>query len=488
MIREKISIIEFAVDEHLLGLDLSLGQRTLLKANYGLSLDSEELELYRECTGRQTPPDEPVQDLTAIIGRRGGKNSRIIASIAAYEAFCGGHEKYLAPGEEGVILIVSQVFRRARQTAFGLIRGAIFNSPMLSRSVVDDMAWELGLDNGLVIRCEPCSMRSIRGPAVPVALFDELGFWMSEGWNPDAEVERAVRPAMAQFPNWKLVKASTPWIKAGLLWEDYRDHYGVDLDRHLIWVAPTWIMNPTIPQKFLDREKMKDPDSFIREYGAEFTDTEGVWLPEASVRACVQEWDHLPPPGGGIPVYAVIDPAYKRDTFALALSWWDPRISRVVIGRVEGWKPPRQGEMSPGPILDAMMPTLEAYGCHLIFGDQYTAAPLREAFRDRGLGYEEYTFTASSKAEIYTTLKSLVINELIELPDHPQTIHELQSLRVSYSPGGNMRIAAPARAGMHDDFATVCALGAWLAYRGRMGSSLEGVFSSDVEPLCEEVT
>ncbi len=469
--RAHVDAVTFATDPQLLGLTLSPAQEVVIRAAYGLPIEGDLVSVYYEITGRLDwrTRTEPVHDLTVIGGRRGGKDSRIITAIAAYEAFCGGHEAHLAPGEEGVVLVVSQVIRRARQAAFSLIRGAIFNSPMLRKKVISDRAWDLGLDNGLVIRCEPCSFRSIRGSAVPVALFDEAAFWSYEGHNPDREVERAVRPAMAQFPGWKLVKVSTPWIRAGLLFEDYEKHYGADEDPHLVMQASTWILNPTIPQSFLDQERRKDPETFEREYGARFSDREALWLPHDSIEACRQEWTARSLPEYPRPrAVAVIDPAYKRDRFAAAIGWYekgkDEIPGRVVIGRLEGWTPPRGGELSLNAVLDQLCPILGQYDVRKVHGDQYTAAPVREALRARGFAFEEHPFSAPFKAEIYSDLKSLVIEERIDLPDHDRGISELKSLHVTHTPAGTMRIGAPERAGYHDDYATVIALAAHLVF------------------------
>ena len=47
---------------------------TFLRALFGLPLLDRELTLYRECTGRQTPPTAPATEGWLVCGRRAGKS------------------------------------------------------------------------------------------------------------------------------------------------------------------------------------------------------------------------------------------------------------------------------------------------------------------------------------------------------------------------------------------------------------------------------
>ncbi len=93
-----------------------------------------------------------------------------------------------------------------------------------------------------------------------------------------------------------------------------------------------------------------------------------------------------------------------------------------------------------------------------VHGDQYGAAPIGQAMRDVDLQLEEVTFTQQSKADIYGTLRSLIVERQIALPDHPQLLKELRQLEVELMPGGNARIGHPQRGNAHDDYADAVAL------------------------------
>ena len=71
-----------------------------LRALYGIPLkDDSQRQLLLKCTGRshETLPSHGFSTALFLTGRRSGK-SRIAATIGAYEALLGGHEKKLANG------------------------------------------------------------------------------------------------------------------------------------------------------------------------------------------------------------------------------------------------------------------------------------------------------------------------------------------------------------------------------------------------------
>src|SRR5437867_2991246 len=121
MILSAPSIIEFVTDPQLLGLHISPAQHCLLKSIYGLPLESEELDIWRECTGRGTyQTGQPFPEATIVAGARAGKDSRIAAPIVCYEALFGGHERHVARGERGMIPLVAQDARGAK-IAYGYV-------------------------------------------------------------------------------------------------------------------------------------------------------------------------------------------------------------------------------------------------------------------------------------------------------------------------------------------------------------------------------
>src|SRR5450759_21927 len=80
------------------------GWVALLAALFGLPLTDEQVAIYRQCTGRASPPNVPASEGWLICGVRAGK-SYVLALVAGYLATFPDYRKYLAPGERGTVLI-----------------------------------------------------------------------------------------------------------------------------------------------------------------------------------------------------------------------------------------------------------------------------------------------------------------------------------------------------------------------------------------------
>jgi hypothetical protein len=104
------------------------GWRTLLVAGMGEPLiDDAERETFTQLTGRAREPLQRIEELVAIVGRRGGK-SRASAVLAAYIG--GLCEHPLVPGERGVLLCIAPDQRQAG-IALGYCEAAFDASPIL---------------------------------------------------------------------------------------------------------------------------------------------------------------------------------------------------------------------------------------------------------------------------------------------------------------------------------------------------------------------
>ena len=69
-------------------------------------------------------------------------------------------------------------------------------------------------------------------------VLDELGYFRLEGQaDSDAEIQAAIRRGMLAFPSSRLVKISTPYMKSGVLYEDFRRGFGQDNPDLLVWRA-----------------------------------------------------------------------------------------------------------------------------------------------------------------------------------------------------------------------------------------------------------
>lgn len=451
------TIVEFVTESAFLGLSISPGQEALLRAIYGLPLAGDHLELYRRCTGRENAPAGPFGEATVLAGARAGKDSRIAAPIVCYEALFGGHEKHLSKGERGVIPLVAQD-QKATRVAFGYIKGYLMGSAVVS-SMLDGepLASEAPLINGINVSCFPSTLRSLRGWSIPAAVLDELAYFQMEGAaDSDVEIQASVRRGMISFLSPRLVKISTPYMRRGVLYDDFKRAFGVDDPDLLVWKAPSALMNPLLSDEAFERQRRLDPERFAREYEAEFDSDVDAFLPGAAIeQAIVPHRIDLPPLPGATYV-AAVDPSGGRaggDAFTLAIGHTERRgeDERAVVDLIRGWSG-RHGVDLEG-VVSQIAEIVKGYGLGSVSGDAYAANWVRERFQAHGVRYEP---AEVDRSRAYLETEPLFMQGRVDLPDHAIAAREFKMLERRPRPGGKVLVDHPR--GGHDDYANVCAL------------------------------
>ena len=254
-------------------------------AAMGEALTESERLQFRELTGRDAEPLARIDELVAVVGRRGGK-SRALAVLAVFLAILVDHSGVLAPGERGIVLCIAPDQKQAK-LALDYAEAAIAQSPILRQLIAGRTADALELKNGISIEVRSASFRRLRGPTYIAVLADEAAFWHTdESANPDVEILNAVRPGLATTGG-PLIIASSPYAKRGVLWDTYRRHYGAEGDP-LILVAKgaSRDFNPSLPQSVVDRALERDPASACAEFLGEFRSDLQAYVSGEIVEAC----------------------------------------------------------------------------------------------------------------------------------------------------------------------------------------------------------
>jgi hypothetical protein len=432
----KPNIIQFLNDPKLLGLSLSPAQETLLRSIYGLLLPSKEhLDLFRQCTGRSSYLGQPFFESTVLAGARAGKDSRIACPIVTYEAVFGGHEKYLSRGEMGFIPLVAQD-SRATRIAFSYIRDYLTNSKPLAGMVDKVLSQEIRLSNRINISCFPSSQGALRGWSNPGGCVDEVGFFRLEGQaDSDVEILASIRRGMLAFPNPRLIKISTPYMKSGVLYEGFKNYWGKDSPDVLLWKASTTLMNPTIKADRLDRERRLDPSRFAREYEAEFSEDVDSFLPGAWVEQAVVSGRHELAAQPGMKYVAACDTSSGgADGFTMSVvhSEGQDTGQKIVQDLMKGWSRSKSGTVDLERTVKQVAEILKRYKLDEITGDRYAAGWVRERFQAEGLRYQD---AKKDKSQVYLEAEPLSAQGPIEILDHPQLVRELKILEAGRAPG-----------------------------------------------------
>ena len=455
--KRNISIIDFVTDPQLLGLSISKPQETLLRAIYGLPLLKSQHEIWNACTGRESYPRHGFSEATVICGARSGKDSRIACPIASFEAALGNHEKYLTRGERAVIPLVAQDTRGSR-IAFSYLRSHFLDSPLLKSMLEDEpLSNEIKLTNRTSIMCFPSTQSSLRGWSMPVGVMDEIGFWRLEGSSDsDVEIQSSIRRGMINFDRTRLIKISSPYMKSGVLHDDFKNHFGVDSPDVLVWRAPSTVMNPNLKESRLERERRLDPQRFAREYLAEFAEDLDSFLPSLWVDQAVMQGPHELAPVAGKQYAAACDATGLgsgpgADAFTLSVGHYGRDI--FIQDCCRGWKKSRTSNLNLEGIVNEIGEILKRYGLREVHGDRYSDQWVVEAFQKVGILYRQ---TDQDKSVFYLALEPLFAQGKIEILDHAELSRELRLLERRPRPGGKVIIDHPR--GSHDDFANSLAI------------------------------
>jgi hypothetical protein len=443
-----MNIREAIDDEALFGRFFRDGEtwkawRVVLSALFALPMAAEELALYTQCTGRTIAPSKPFDEAWLIVGRRGGK-SRTLSLIAVYLATFIDWRPYLAPGERGYIPVIAADRKQAR-TIMGYIRAMIDQTPMIAEFVAKDNSEEIQLSNDITIEVATCSYRTIRGRTIVAALCDEIAFWLSEdSANPDEEVLAAIRPAMATVPGAKLLCASSAYARRGALWNAFERWHGKEDAPVLVWRAGTRTMNATVPQKFIDDERERDPARASGEYDAEFRADIAKLLSREAIMACVETGTFERPPDRSHSYFGFVDPAGGSggDSFTMAIG--HKQGTTAILDLIRERPPP----FSPEATVAELASTLKQYRVSMVTGDRYAGDWPAEQFRKNGIHLEP---SDKTKSEIYGDAVAVINSGAVDLLDHPRLIAQLSNLERRTRAGGRDQIDHPP--GGHDDVA-----------------------------------
>jgi hypothetical protein len=427
--------------------------QALLAALFGLPLSSEQQAIFRQCTGREQPRQGGYQEAWLCCGRRALK-SFTLALIAVFLACFRDWRAYLGPGELGTLMIVAQDRRQCR-VILRYIKGLIEACPMLRNVVLSETAESITLKNRVIIEVHTSSFRSTRGYSLIAALCDEVAYWSAEdSAEPDVEVLTALRAGRATVPGAMLLCASSPYARRGALWEAHRRHYGKDSDV-LIWQAATRYMNPSVPQREIDRAFDEDASKASADWMAEFRKDREAYINREAVDACTELGRYEMPPDK-LNYLAFVDPSGgSRDSFTLAIAHRDG--DRGVLDAIREYIPP----FSPDQVCQEMAALLRSYGLHRCTGDNYAKEWPRERFTTYGITYEA---SEKVKSVIYQEFLPLLNSGRVELLDNPRLMTQLCSLERRTGPSGRDTITHSD--GAHDDVANAVA-GALVLAAGR---------------------
>lgn len=425
----------------------------VLKAIFGLPMTDDDLVIFNRHSGRTSPPTGGSKETYLIIGRRGGK-SFISALITCFIACFIDFKPFITVGETLAVMCLARDKDQAR-IVFRYIKAILNHVPALRNMIVDQRADEIELTTGVTIMVKASDFGGVRGPTIACVVADEIAFWPSQGANPDDEVLSAIRPAMATIPDAKLLCISTGYAQAGALYEAHKEHYGKDDDEVLVWQSDTATMNPTISQKFIDKEIEKDPEAGRAEWLGLFREDVSAAFPLEVIEACIISGRSELPPSPHIQQYfGFVDPSGGRhDAFTLAIVHLDHE-DRVVLDAIRATRSP----FDPSEVVKEYSEFLKSYRLNSILGDNYGGEWPKAEFAKHSILYE---LSEKTKSELYLAAIPVFTSKRIELLDIDRMKNEFRRLERRRGRSGKDSIDHPPRGS--DDIANAVAGVIWLA-------------------------
>ena len=196
---------------------------------------------------------------------------------------------------------------------------------------------------------------------------DEVAFWRTDtaAASPDTEILNAIEKGSANIPAAMLLGVSSPYARAGALFEAHEKNFGKDTDE-LCWVTDTRSMNPTISQKIIDRAYAKDPASASAEYGAQFRSDLANFLTPEAIALCTDGGVVERAPREGVHYFGFVDPSGgAHDSMTLGIS--HSENGDAVLDFLCERRPP----FSPDEVVAEFCTHLKRYRLHNISGDNY---------------------------------------------------------------------------------------------------------------------
>lgn len=404
-----------------------------------------DLDLVRRVTGRTVLPRSPVSEFWAVKGRGSG-GSRFTSRLASF--FSTAREYRRAPGES----IYCGIFapdRKQSGVTFRYVLGLLRSVPALDALIVNETKDSIELSNGVTIEVITASTGAPRGRAYALVIIEEAAFLPADSAaDPDLELLRAVRPALARVPGSLLAVIGSPYAKRGELYRTWRDAFGRnDDDDRLVVAADTLTLNPTFRRREIQRAFRDDPVSACAEYGRdgviEFRSDVSALLTDEALAAVVLAGVRELPPDPARSAHGHFDAATGsgEDAAAAGIAFvGEP----AALAAVRQWKPP----FDPSAVVAEAAALFTRYGVCEITIDKFAPGLVADVFRGHSITCRvAERDTSQSFIELLATINS----QRVTLLDDPALLTELRRLERRPSAGGRDIVGHPPRG--HDDVA-----------------------------------
>jgi len=210
------------------------------------------------------------------------------------------------------------------------------------------------------------------------------------------------------------------------------------------------------PAALAEQRNLLTESQYARLHLNVWSSAEDRLVSDADLRACVT-LDGPQPPMPANRYVVGLDVGLKSDRTVIAVCHREVEAPRrVALDRMLTFTGTRLAPVRLADIEAAMVEVQATYRPAQVIADPWQAVGLMQRLRAHGLNVEEFNFTATSVGKLASVLFRALRDHELALPDDPELIEELGSVRLRENAVGSLRIDHDA--GQHDDRAIALGL------------------------------
>jgi len=395
------------------------------------------------------------QEIILVFGRRSGK-SLMTSVISLYEVHrligMVHPQKRFGLMEFDIIRIinVANSASQAKEAIFDKTRPLVQSSPYFSKYVgkvptqdeiffltpYDIKENERRLTSGIdpipgtiQLRSGHSESSTMLGLTCFLIIIDEMAAMAKAGENsPDETLYNLLRPSIANFGSeGKMICISNALGPFGKFYELYEASFSNP--NMLMLRLPTWIVNPTVEESFLEGERIHSPNIFALQYGSEFGSAgTSPWLDQDFIIEAFEAGrnrSRLERGMPGVSYFLHMDPAYSSDYYTLVIVHSEPtseigpdgkNLNKIFVDHIHYFAP--QGAGKPVDIDDVdeyILKLAQRFRFASLTYDHYWGSMASvHKMKSYGLDARLITYGGGVKENIYAELQNLFISGRIE--------------------------------------------------------------------------
>lgn len=446
-------------------------------------LVGEEREIARQLFGDiETVSDRKRKTIAAVCGARGGKSYVMGALTMLWLALTVDVSKVARGQVAGALILAPDLELAAEQLNY--VKGLV-DAAGLAGTVVKENETRVRFRRGdgklveVVVRAIGKGGTGGRGRTLVGCCIDEANFLNTEGFVVnDADAYKAAKIRIIR--GGVMVICSTPWVRAGLLYELHRDNHGKDTDKCLSVHAPTIALrvDPDIIE-LVEEAYEHDPENAAREFGAVFPESSASRFFSEGQLERASANDHVMPraPRPGATLTAAGDLAFVRNSATLVIAAHYPKVvtkredgSEVVVSQpyvelvdVLELRPKAGEPLKPSEVCKAFAERMKPWGIKQLMCDGHNREAAREYLTSAGISIEDAPEGQGGKEQTYVDTRAKLKEGRIAIPKEPKRLLlQLGEVQSTQGLRGRLTIKSPLRPdGSHGDLASAFVLAVW---------------------------